>query len=78
MASAKSVAEQGTVLDKSANESADVVASMMRLPPEKWLERIEDLRRQGRVDEARAGFAEFRKRYPDHVLPTALRDWARQ
>jgi hypothetical protein len=78
MASAKSVAEQGTVLDNSAKDSADVVASMMRLPPEKWLERIEDLRRQGRVDEARAGFAEFRKRYPDHVLPTALRDWARQ
>jgi hypothetical protein len=78
MASAKSVAEQGTVLDKSAKESADAVALMMRLPPEKWLERIEDLRRQGRIDEARAGFAEFRKRYPDYVLPTALRDWAQQ
>jgi hypothetical protein len=78
MASAKSVAEQGTVLDKSVKESADAVASMMRLPPEKWLERIEDLRRQGRIDEARAGFAEFRKRYPDYVVPQALLDWTRQ
>jgi hypothetical protein len=78
VASAKSVAEQGTVLDKSVKESAEAVALMKQLPPEKWLERIDDLRRQGRIDEARAGFAEFRKRYPDHVLPTALRDWARQ
>ena len=49
---------------------------MTRLPPEKWLERIEELRRQGRLEEARAGLAEFRKRYPDYVLPPALRNWA--
>lgn len=47
------------------------------LPPEKWLERIEELRKQGRFDEARTSLAEFRKRYPDYRLPDALKDWAK-
>lgn len=47
------------------------------LPPEKWLERIEDLRRQGRLDEAKTSLAEFRKRYPDYRLPDNLKDWAK-
>lgn len=47
------------------------------LPPEKWLERIEDLRKQGRLDEARASLTEFRKRYPDYRLPESLRDGIR-
>ena len=44
------------------------------LTPEKWLERIEELRRQGKLDEARASLAEFRKRYPDYRLPESLRN----
>ena len=47
------------------------------LPPEKWLERIEELRKQGRFDEAKTSLAEFRKRYPDYRLPDALKDWAK-
>ena len=35
------------------------------LAPEKWLLRIEELRKLGRIDEAKASLAEFRKRYPD-------------
>jgi hypothetical protein len=46
------------------------------LTPEKWLERIEDLRKRGRLDEAKANLAEFRKRYPDYKLPPGLREWA--
>jgi resuscitation-promoting factor RpfA len=46
------------------------------LPPEKWLEQIEALRKQGRVAEAKASLQEFRKRYPGHSLPAALKDWA--
>ncbi len=46
------------------------------LIPEKWLERIVELRRAGRLDEAKASLAEFRKRYPDYRLPDALRDLA--
>jgi hypothetical protein len=45
-----------------------------KLPPEKWLERIEALRKQGKLDEARASLAEFRRRYPDYQLPAALKD----
>jgi hypothetical protein len=45
------------------------------LPAEKWLERIEDLRKQGRLDEAKASLADFRKRYPDYRLPEPLRAW---
>jgi len=46
------------------------------LAPEKWLERIEDLRRQGKFDEARTSLAEFRKRFPDYELPASFKEWA--
>jgi TolA-binding protein len=42
--------------------------------PEKWLERIEELRKQGRLDEARASLREFSNRYPDYRLPESLRN----
>jgi resuscitation-promoting factor RpfA len=45
------------------------------LPPEKWLERIEELRKRGRLDEAKLSLAEFRKRFPDYKLPESLREW---
>jgi hypothetical protein len=44
------------------------------LPPEKWLEQIETLRKQGRFEEAKTSLAEFRKRYPDYALPAFLKD----
>jgi hypothetical protein len=37
-------------------------------PPERWLERIVALRREGRQAEADASFAEFRKRHPDYRI----------
>ena len=40
-------------------------------PPEKWLERIAQLRQQGRHDEADKALSEFRKRYPDYQIPEA-------
>jgi hypothetical protein len=48
------------------------------LTPDKWLERIEELRKQGKLDEARASLAEFRKRYPDYRLPESLRNGLRE
>jgi hypothetical protein len=42
------------------------------LTPEKWLERIAELRKQGREREAQESLAEFRKRYPDYKIPEAL------
>jgi hypothetical protein len=42
------------------------------LAPDKWLEDILSLRRAGRLAEADAALAEFRKAYPDHPLPPLL------
>jgi hypothetical protein len=42
-------------------------------PPGKWGEKIVDLRRQGRSAEADALLAEFRQRFPGHVVPEAWR-----
>ncbi|MSQ62362.1 MAG: hypothetical protein EXR33_00745 [Betaproteobacteria bacterium] len=41
--------------------------------PERELERIAELRRQGRQDEADRALAEFRKRYPDYRIPEEMR-----
>ena len=40
---------------------------------EAWLRRIAELQQEGRVDEAKASLAEFRRRYPQAKLPPALR-----
>jgi hypothetical protein len=40
--------------------------------PERELERIADLRKQGRHDEADKALAEFRKRNPDFKIPEAM------
>lgn len=41
---------------------------------EQELERVADLRRQGRHEEADKALAEFRKRYPDYKIPEAMRE----
>jgi hypothetical protein len=41
-------------------------------PAEKWLERIQVLRREGQTTEAREVLAEFKRRYPAHPLPAEL------
>lgn len=43
-------------------------------PPEKMLERIATLRREGRAKEADDLYAEFKRRYPDYRIPEALRE----
>ena len=43
-------------------------------PPEKMLERIASLRREGRVKEADDLYAEFKRRYPDYRIPDAQRE----
>ena len=37
--------------------------------PERWLERIAQMRKDGRNEEADKELAEFRKRYPDYAIP---------
>lgn len=60
-----------------APQMAGAIQAYANLPPVKWLEQIESLRKQGRLEEARTSFAEFRKRHPDYPLPDSLKDWAR-
>jgi hypothetical protein len=43
-------------------------------PAEKWLEKIEALRRDGRKDDADDLLAEFKRRFPDYPLPAASRN----
>ena len=43
-------------------------------PPERMLERIAALRRDGRQKEADELYAEFRKRFPDYRIPEAMRE----
>lgn len=62
----------------AAADSLSKLERKAELPPDKWLERIEELRKQGKLEEARATLAEFRKRYPDYRLPDTLRNGIRE
>ncbi|MNC95500.1 hypothetical protein D3C83_126410 [compost metagenome] len=57
----------------AARTRAFSAAEYAHEPPEKWGEKIVDLRRQGQSVEADALLAEFRRRFPDHVVPEAWR-----
>lgn len=41
-------------------------------PPQKWLERLADLRKQGRTGEASELLVELKRRFPDHPLPSGV------
>lgn len=58
---------QGAMRQQAATASRFAGAS-----PEQWLQAIDDLKRQGRHDEAERELAEFRKRYPDYRIPEAI------
>ena len=53
--------------------SPAVTAQYATVTPEQELERIAELRRQGRDEEADKALAEFRKRYPDYRMEEAMR-----
>jgi len=57
-------AEPQSALEMRAKRAGEAAET-----PERQLERIADLRRQGRHDEADKALAEFRKRYPDYKIP---------
>jgi hypothetical protein len=52
-----------------ADRALGKVGEQATEPPEKWLERIAELRRQGNHEEADKALEEFRKRYPDYKIP---------
>ena len=61
-------------LRQKADSAASGAMMKRSQPPEKWLSEIEELVKQGRMDEARQSFAEFVKRHPDYPIPPVLRD----
>jgi len=54
--------------DAANRVEPEVMASAARLSPERLLERIAELRKEGRHDEADKALAEFRQRYPDYRI----------
>lgn len=57
----------------ASSGSASVLAGEYEhQPPEKWGEKIVELRRQGRAAEAEELLAEFRRRFPQYAVP---REW---
>lgn len=70
-------AADAITLDEFAKavDEEDVPPATMDAPAARdaWLRRIGELQQQGRIDDAKASLAEFRRRYPDAVLPPELR-----
>lgn len=52
--------------------AAALVRELETQPPEKWLDKILGLRQQGKTGEADELLVEFRKRYPNHPVPSSL------
>ena len=52
-----------------ADRALSRVGEQATEPPEKWLERIAALRKEGKHEEADKALEEFRKRYPDYRIP---------
>ena len=59
--------------DERVRAQAQVARTAMEQGPEVILERIAELRKQGRHGEADKALAEFRKRYPDYRLTDEMR-----
>ncbi|HKU69634.1 MAG TPA: hypothetical protein VJQ51_02235 [Burkholderiales bacterium] len=57
----------------TANRLSPLLKELETQPAEKWVEKIEALRRDGRRSEADELLAEFKRRFPDYPLPAALR-----
>ncbi len=75
-------ADAAATLDTVTSEEFAKAAEDEEVPPatmdapaarDAWLRRIGELQQQGRIEDAKASLAEFRRRYPDAVLPAELR-----
>jgi hypothetical protein len=67
---AAGAAASGMNLQRAKKEMADSAGRA----PEAWLKEIAELRRDGKDKEALEELEKFRKRFPDYVLPTELKD----
>jgi hypothetical protein len=66
-------ADTATEAEPKPQAESRAAASRAATSPEIELERIAELRRQGRDEEADKALAEFRKRYPGHVISEAMK-----
>lgn len=57
----------------AAPEPAELWRDLATAPPERWIERIVELRRAGKTADADALATEFGRRFPDHRLPMEAR-----
>lgn len=77
MAAKARAAESAALADDAASDApeADIPPATADAPEvrDAWLRRIGELQRDGRTAEARASLVEFRRRYPEAVLPAELR-----
>jgi hypothetical protein len=71
-APAPAVAAAKPALQGTLGESLAKRADQAALAPEKELERIAQLRRDGKHEEADKALAEFRKRHPDFKIPAPM------
>ncbi len=55
--------------EKIKQRAAAAVVDDVTETPEAWLRRVAELRRVGRIEEAKAELERFRKRYPDYPAP---------
>lgn len=58
---------------KPAPRKSDLLREYEDEPPQKWLEKVAELRREGRRADADELLEAFRQRFPDHPLPVELR-----
>jgi hypothetical protein len=57
---------------RSPAPEARAMAKLAVEPPERWLERIAELRKLGKHEEADKALAEFRRAYPDYRISEAM------
>jgi TolA-binding protein len=70
--------ERGRRIASLRKQEGAGAANALARTAEDWVRALEVLLKEGRNDEARAEFAEFRKRFPEHAVPAALRDLQRE
>lgn len=71
-AAARRPVPQPDQLDRGIMQPATEEASDANVRPENWLIRIQQLKQQGKLEEARKELAAFKKRYPNYRVPEAL------
>jgi hypothetical protein len=59
-------------IQRSPAPEARAMAKLGVEPPERWLERIAELRKMGKHEEADKALAEFRRAYPDYRISEAM------